>query len=62
MQLQKIALDEGDNFGAALHHTKLMLPEALMDEFSFVHMDNIKETFKVLLGIKIGLNNNTEET
>ncbi|EHZ6871295.1 hypothetical protein K6N86_000963 [Providencia rettgeri] len=57
---QKIASMKEITFGAALHHTKLMLPEALMDEFSFVHMDNIKETFKVLLGIKIGLNNNTE--
>lgn len=58
---QRTASMKEITFGAALHHTKLMLPEALMDEFSFVHMDNIKETFKGLLGIKIGLNNNTEK-
>lgn len=57
---QKIASEKEITFGAALHHTKDLLPEALMDEFSFTHSDNIKETFKDLLGIKIGLNNQTE--
>ncbi|EBG5364956.1 hypothetical protein FI134_22205, partial [Salmonella enterica subsp. enterica] len=57
---QKIASVKEITFGAALHHSKELLPEALMDEFSFTHSDNIKETFKELLGIRIGLNNQTE--
>lgn len=47
-------------FGAALHHTKLLLPEALMDEFSFVHTDNIRVTFKDLLNINLTLNQQVE--
>ncbi|MBS5194079.1 MAG: hypothetical protein KHY92_09785 [Morganella morganii] len=48
-------------FGAAFFHTKELLPEALMDEFSFVHSDNIKTTFKDLLGLHLKLNNKVEE-
>ncbi|GGP88462.1 hypothetical protein [Shewanella ulleungensis] len=47
-------------FGAALHHTKQLLPEALMDEFSFTHSDNIKKTFSDLLDLKLSLNNQAE--
>ncbi|CAH6937914.1 conserved hypothetical protein [Vibrio chagasii] len=46
-------------FGAAMHHNKKLLAEALMDEDSFVHMDNIKSTFKNLLGINLPINENT---
>lgn len=53
----KVAENKEISFGAALHHSKKLLPEALMDEFSFVHSDNIKETFKSLIGIDVGLDN-----
>lgn len=46
-------------FGAAMHHNKKLLAEALMDEDSFVHMDNIKATFKNLLGINLPINEKT---
>ncbi|KHT28560.1 hypothetical protein [Pectobacterium carotovorum] len=56
----KIASSKEITFGAALYHTKQLLPEALMDEFSFVHCDNIKTTFKDLVGLQLSLNNKIE--
>lgn len=56
---QKNSSSKEITFGAALHHSKELLPEALMDEFSFVHIDNIKETFKSLLDINLALNEQT---
>lgn len=46
-------------FGAALHHTKELMPEALMDEFSFICMDNIKETFRSLLALDLSMDERT---
>ncbi|GAB2904859.1 hypothetical protein GCM10027202_37290 [Microvirgula curvata] len=51
----KVAEEKNITFGAALHHSKQLLPEALMDEYSFVHSGNIKETFKGLIGIDLSL-------
>lgn len=42
-------------FGAALHHNKHLLPEALMDEFSFVSCENITKTFKELIDVELVL-------
>lgn len=56
----KIASTKDITFGAAFYHTKDLLPEALMDEFSFVHSDNIKSTFKDLLGLQLNINNLVE--
>lgn len=55
---QQYSASKEIKFGAAMHHNKKLLPEALMDEDSFVHMDNIKSTFKTLLGINLPINNN----
>jgi hypothetical protein len=57
---QKSASVKEITFGAALHHTKQLLPEALMDEFSFVHADNIKTTFKGLLDLPLAINTEAE--
>jgi hypothetical protein len=57
---QKEASKKEITFGAALHHTKQLLPEALMDEFSFVHTDNIKTTFKTLLDLRLLINTEAE--
>lgn len=55
-----IASSKEIKFGAALYHSKQLLPEALMDDFSFVHCDNIKTTFKDLLGLQLILNDKIE--
>lgn len=39
-------------FAAAIHLERVMLPEALLENFSFINADNIKDAFKRLLGIK----------
>lgn len=51
----KAAEEKEITFGAALHHSKPLLPEALMDEYSFVHSGNIKETFRGLVGVDLNL-------
>ncbi|MEO3879958.1 hypothetical protein [Rheinheimera fenheensis] len=43
-------------FSAAMHHEKKLLPEALMDDFSFTKYSNIKDTFKSLIDINININ------
>ncbi|MCE3220077.1 hypothetical protein G5C64_14680 [Vibrio diabolicus] len=56
---QNFASAKEIKFGAAMHHNKKLLAEALMDEDSFVHMDNIRSTFKNLLDINLPINENT---
>lgn len=46
-------------FGAALHHNKNLLPESLMDEFSFISSVNIITTFKELISIDLVLDDLT---
>lgn len=46
-------------FGAALHHNKKLLPEALMDHYSFTASDNIVNTFKNLADISIAIDDVT---
>ncbi|BDA62206.1 hypothetical protein [Shewanella xiamenensis] len=43
-------------YGAAVHHQAVMLPEAIMEDYSFHSASNIKETIKNITGIN--LNNN----
>lgn len=43
------------SFGAALHHSKELLPEALMDSHSFVSSGNILRTFKALTNIDVAM-------
>lgn len=50
---QKFAETHQITFGAALHHNKQLLPEALMDNHSFTASDNILKTFKSLTDIDI---------
>ncbi len=50
---QKCAESLQITFGAALHHNKQLLPEALMDNHSFTASENILKTFKSLAGIDI---------
>lgn len=50
---QKCAESQQITFGAALHHSKQLLPEALMDNHSFTASDNILKTFKSLTDIEI---------
>lgn len=52
---QKHAFEKEIKFGAAFHHDREMLPEALMDEFSFTGAKNIKVTFKGLLNVQLAL-------
>jgi len=40
------------SFGAALHHSRALLPEALMEDMSFAGSANILETLKGFIGIK----------
>jgi len=40
------------SFGAAITHSKEMLPEALVEDYSFASEKGIKESFKIFLGIK----------
>lgn len=51
----KIVESKNITFGAALHHNKNFLPEALMDTFSFVSSENIIDTFRNLIDIKLSL-------
>ncbi|MFB2662013.1 hypothetical protein [Shewanella mangrovisoli] len=40
-------------YGAAIHHNKLLMPEALMEENSFHSAYNIKETIKSMTGVNL---------
>ena len=40
-------------YGAAIHHDKLLLPEALMEDCSFHSAYNIKETVKSVTGVSL---------
>ncbi|ENZ1719529.1 MULTISPECIES: hypothetical protein [Pseudomonas] len=50
---QKCAENQQITFGAALHHNKQLLPEALMDNHSFTASENILKTFKSLTDIEL---------
>jgi hypothetical protein len=41
------------SFGAALHHSKDLLPEALMEGTSLADRDNLKKTFEKFLNVQI---------
>jgi hypothetical protein len=41
------------SFGAALRHSRDLLPEALLEEYSFSSPDNIKSTLEKLTGIAL---------
>ncbi|MBV1929701.1 MAG: hypothetical protein KUG81_09360 [Gammaproteobacteria bacterium] len=43
---------ESLSFGAALHHSHEMLPEALLEDISFSGSGNIKSVMKEILGLK----------
>ncbi|WP_397459633.1 hypothetical protein AB3464_12675 [Pseudomonas asplenii] len=51
----KCAESQEISFGAALHHSKELLPEALMDSHSFVSSGNILRTFKSLTDIDVAM-------
>lgn len=51
----KCAESQEISFGAALHHSKELLPEALMDSHSFVSSGNIIRTFKSLTDIDVAM-------
>ncbi|MFK3771787.1 hypothetical protein [Pseudomonas sp. NPDC089406] len=50
---QRCAENQQITFGAALHHNKQLLPEALMDNHSFTASENILRTFKSLTDIDL---------
>jgi hypothetical protein len=54
---QEIAFDKDIKFGAAMHHEKSLLPEALMDSHSFISIKNIQTTFNDLIGLNLSLSN-----
>lgn len=41
------------SFGAALHHAQKLLPEALLEDFSFAGRRGIVDAFETVLGIKV---------
>ncbi|MCE7032869.1 hypothetical protein LY625_09640 [Lysobacter sp. GX 14042] len=48
----RLAEPQAVAFGAALHLDKSMLPEALIEEYSFSSSANIKDAIRVLAGVK----------
>lgn len=50
--IQTIIAEKTVSYAAAYHHTKELLPEALMENYSFTSPKNINDTLKDLLGIK----------
>ncbi|TWC31184.1 hypothetical protein FBY02_11525 [Pseudomonas sp. SJZ078] len=65
IQVDVISLKNAENkpitFGAALHHSKPLMPEALMDNASFISCENIVNTFKNLLDIDLILDDTTTQ-
>lgn len=49
---RKLCENQSITFGAAITHDKEMLPEALMEDYSFASEKRIKEAFKTFLGVK----------
>lgn len=50
---QRCAEGQQITFGAAMHHNKQLLPEALMDNHSFTATENILKTFKSLTDVDL---------
>ncbi|MGW7159824.1 hypothetical protein [Paenibacillus taichungensis] len=50
---RKICENQHLKYGAVITHDKFLLPEALLEEYSFTNGYNIKETIKKLTGIKL---------
>ncbi|MCP2224919.1 hypothetical protein OKW12_000293 [Pseudomonas silensiensis] len=50
---QRCAESQQITFGAAMHHNKQLLPEALMDNHSFTATENILKTFKSLTDVDL---------
>jgi hypothetical protein len=49
----KECLEQPLTYAAALHHTDKLLPEALLEQCTFISFENIKNTVKSFLGITI---------
>lgn len=50
--IQSIVAEKNVSYAAAFHHKKELLPEALLEDFSFANPYNIFETLKDLIGMK----------
>lgn len=65
IKVDTISLKNAENktisFGAALHHSKQLMPEALMENASFISCENIVKAFKNLVDIDLILDDTTTE-
>lgn len=52
---QTSVIKQDVSFGAAMHLSREMLPEALLERISFISRGSIEDTLKDLLGVKGGL-------
>ncbi len=50
--IQSIVAEKNVSYAAAYHHTKELLPEALLEDFSLASPRNIFETLKDIVGMK----------